>query len=92
MFGEQSLKLGKGVGIDINPKKVQAAQDAGLNVLLGDCTRLNEILSHQYDLALASHFLEHIPDQNNAMEGIKSALDVTTKAIFIQQPDFDGVE
>ena len=92
MFGEQSLKLGKGIGIDINQKKVQAAQDAGLNVMLGDCTKLNEILSHQYDFALASHFLEHLPDLLTATEVIDSALDVITKAMFIQQPAFDGMQ
>ena len=91
-FGANSLKLGNGFGIDINPKKVQAAQDAGLNVLLGDCTKLDEIVSHQYDFAFASHFLEHLPDLCTAKAVIKSAIKVTSKAIFIQQPAFDGLD
>lgn len=91
-FGENALKLGKGIGFDIDPKKVQAAKDAGLNVLLGDCTKLDEILSHQYDFALASHFLEHLPDLCTTKAVINSAIKVTSKAIFIKQPAFDGLD
>ena len=89
-FGEESLKLGKGLGIDFDAKKIQLAKQAGLNVQLGDCTSLNEIVSEKYDFTLTSHFLEHLPNLEIAKDVIYSAIDVTSKAIFIQQPAFDG--
>lgn len=46
-------------GLEIDPNAVKAARKQGLNVIEGDCRKLEQ-LSNGYDCVICSHVLEHV--------------------------------
>ena len=92
IFGKDTLRLGEGIGVDLDTSQIESARALGLNVIQADCCKLKSVFRDEVDFCLASHFLEHVQNLNTAHKIIYSALSITKKAVFIQQPSFDGMD
>jgi hypothetical protein len=91
-FAERAFGWQKGIGIDISEQKVKQAIALGRNVVCADATRLNEFVVGKCDFAIASHFLEHLPNIEVATKCLESVGGVINKWVYVQQPSFDHYE
>jgi hypothetical protein len=91
-FAERRLGWKKGIGIDISEQKVKQALALGRNVVCADATRLNDFVVGKCDFAIASHFLEHLPNIEVATKCLESVGAVINKWMYVQQPSFDHYE
>ena len=91
-FAERAFGWQKGIGIDISEQKVKQALALGRNVVCADATRLNDFVVGKCDFAIASHFLEHLPNIEVATKCIESVGAVINKWMYVQQPSFDNYE
>ena len=91
-FGKDRLGGRKGLGIDVDPAKVQAAQQDGFDVLLADASTLDPGQFEGVRFAIMSHFLEHLPTFALAKQIIGSTSRVVEDYIFIRQPYFEADE
>ncbi|MDT9302517.1 MAG: class I SAM-dependent methyltransferase [Limnospira sp. PMC 1281.21] len=78
----------KGLGIDIDPKKVAEAQAAGHNAVVFDINNIPEKKLVRF--TVLSHFLEHVPSENHVKAFVRKACQVSTDFVFIKQPYFDA--
>lgn len=78
---------GRGLGIDNSPRKVAAAQQAGVEVVLGDITTLPRRPLVRY--VSMCDFLEHLPDFDLVREMLRVAAAVATDFIYIKHPSFE---
>lgn len=88
-FGRDHLGGRHGLGIDIDPKKVQTSIDRGEDALVFDATEIGnyrDIVS----FGIMAHFLEHLPGLPLAMKCIESAVSIARDFVFIRQPWFDA--
>ena len=81
----------RGLGIDIDPKKVEAMRSLGHDCIVGDVTDL-DLPSKSVRFVTMSHFLEHLPDLAAVRKAVQSAAKVATHFLFIQGPFFDADE
>jgi hypothetical protein len=88
-FGIKILKGRKGLGIDIDPKKVASAKAAGYDAIKGDFCNL-DLPDGCVDFTILSHTLEHLPTLDCAKEAIKNAIRISRKFVFIRGPFFDA--
>ena len=79
---------GTGLGIDIEPRKVAAAREAGRLAFEGDATKLPAGLSVRF--VLMSDFLEHLPSLDVVEQVIGEAARVATDFLLIRHPSFEG--
>ena len=78
---------GRGLGIDVKPSKAQAANDAGVEVVLGDILALPRRPLVRY--VSMCDFLEHLPDDDLVREVLEVAAAVATDFIYIKHPSFE---
>jgi SAM-dependent methyltransferase len=83
----QELFGGRGVGIDIDERKIQAAQAAGLEVVKGDILKLPRDKCVRY--VCMDNFLEHLPDLAMVREMLRVAVAVATDFLYIVHPSFE---
>ena len=83
-------KLGgkKGLGIDIDKKKIEECKKNGHDAILYDLTKLPE--KKLVEFCILSHFLEHLSGREEASLMVRNACKVSKKFIYIQQPNFDS--
>lgn len=88
-----SKKLGgrRGLGIDIDPKKVEKAQKLNYKVMCADATSV-KLPRKCVKFCVMSHFLEHLPTLEKAKEAITNAINAAADFVFIQGPWFDSDE
>ena len=79
----------RGIGLDIDPRKVEAVRQAGFEGHVCDVTKISS-KNNSVRFVMMSHFLEHLPGRNDAVACIKSACDLSREFVFIQQPCFDA--
>jgi SAM-dependent methyltransferase len=79
---------GRGLGIDIDARKVAGARDAGFEVVHADATSLGVTKAVRYVAAM--DFLEHLPDVATARSVLRSATEAATDFLFIRHPSFEG--
>lgn len=89
-YGVRRFGGSRGLGVDLDEKKVRTATDAGIEAVVGDATRLN--LSKQVRFVSMLDFLEHLPDPETAERVIASAAEAATDFLFIRHPSFEGQE
>jgi hypothetical protein len=80
---------GKGLGIDIDPKKVQKAKDSGQDAVLANARQLS-FDNESFRYALFFDMLEHLPDQKMAGECLREVYRVVRDLIVITGPNFDN--
>lgn len=78
---------GRGLGIDIDKRKIAEAQAAGEPVVVGDILQLPRQKLVRY--VCMDNFLEHLPDFDTAQRMIEVAAAVATDFIFIAHPSFE---
>lgn len=78
----------KGIGLDIDPRKVATAKTKGKAAEVADVTKLGA--AQKVRFVSMSHFLEHLPGQQLAFSCIESACKIATGFVYIRQPWFDS--
>jgi SAM-dependent methyltransferase len=87
-FVKKVLPDATGCGIDIDPKKVEAARALGVEAVIAD---ILEIESRKLvEFVTMSHFLEHLDNPREAEKFIRKAVDISRSFVHIRQPFFDG--
>ncbi|MBW1859601.1 MAG: class I SAM-dependent methyltransferase [Deltaproteobacteria bacterium] len=90
-FARARLGGTKGVGIDIDPKKVEQMLQVGYDCIQGDITQL-DLPPNSVRFVTMSHVLEHLPDLGAVCKAIECAAKVASEFLFIQGPYFDADE
>ncbi|MCK6471061.1 MAG: glycosyltransferase [Planctomycetes bacterium] len=81
----------RGLGVDLDPNKVETMRRCGYDCIQADATKL-ELPPNAVKFVLMSHFLEHLPDLDSVRKSIRSAARVATDFIAIRGPYFDADE
>lgn len=78
----------KGLGIDIDPEKVEQARASGHQAI---CFNINELPARKIcRFVTMSHFLEHLHSLKDARAMISKALAISHEFVLIRQPWFDS--
>jgi|AACY02.2.fsa_nt_gi Methylase involved in ubiquinone/menaquinone biosynthesis len=80
---------GRGVGVDIDPAKVEATVKQGFDAMLGDATAL-QFADDTFRFALIFDVLEHMKDMDVALRIVREAYRVSREFVLIRGPNFDG--
>lgn len=88
-FAKKHFNAKRGLGLDINPEKVNRTLDLGYDAVEADVTQLSNI-NCIVDFVIMSHFLEHLPSYDITKSTITSAINISKSFVFIQQPFFDA--
>jgi hypothetical protein len=86
-YCQNVFDVDRGLGIDLNPRKVAAARAAGWDVVLGDARAIPEDASVQFVSML--DFLEHLPTFADVFETLAVARRIASEFIFIRHPSFE---
>ena len=78
----------RGMGIDINPHKIELAVDAGHDAIVYNILNLPSRKITRF--VTMCHFLEHLGSISDADEMIRKAIDIAEGFVFIRQPWFDA--
>jgi len=88
-LGFDSFGAKRGIGLDIDQRKVDQTIERGYEALCLDVTKLDkhdDIVS----FAILSHFLEHLPGYRMARKCITAAMAASRDFVLIKQPWFDS--
>jgi hypothetical protein len=78
----------RGLGIDIDSAKVEAAKGNGHEAIVFDILKLPE--RKLVDFVTMAHFLEHLPGVASARAMVAKAIGVSRNFVLIRQPWFDS--
>jgi hypothetical protein len=78
---------GRGMGVDIDAKKIAALRSKGLEGVVADATAL-DIPDNGVPFVIMFDFLEHLPSRATGKAIIKSAVRVASDFVLIRGPDF----
>jgi hypothetical protein len=78
----------RGLGIDIDQRKINKAREKGLNAINFDILTLPQEKVVRF--VTMSHFLEHLPSGRDAEAMIRRGIDVSREFVLIRQPWFDS--
>lgn len=84
-FGAQ-----RGLGIDLDPRKVQETRESGFDAIVADACRLE--LNNQVSFVTMLDFCEHLPDLESVREAISAAARIARDFLYIKHPSFEGQE
>lgn len=90
-FGKIAFDGKRGLGIDLNPNKVEIMKSQGLDAEIGDFTNL-PYPDKSFKFAILSHVLEHLPSLDHAKKALKEAMRLSTDFVFFQGPFFEADE
>lgn len=88
-FGCRKLGGVRGLGIDLDPVKVERMRSTGYACILGDVTAL-DLPAGSVRFVTMSHVLEHLPSLDAVGLALAEAARIATDFIFIQGPYFDA--
>lgn len=89
-FARERLGGTRGLGIDIDPRKVLQARNLGFDVLEADASTLDSDRFDGIRFVIMSHFLEHLPTFDLARRIMTSAINTASEFVFIRQPYFEA--
>lgn len=78
----------RGLGVDLDPGKVQQTLEAGYDAVVADATKLD--VENAVRFVSMMDFLEHLPGLDVIEASIERAASVATDFIFIRHPSFEG--
>lgn len=81
----------RGLGIELDPSRAQAALDAGFPVYTGDIATF-PTTGMRFRFAVCRHILEHMPNEYVVGFVLWRLAQVCTEFIYIEQPIFDDAE
>ena len=87
-FCQKRFGAGRGLGVDNDAAKVATARERGVEVVLGDATRLPAESSVRFVSMI--DFLEHLPDLRVVEDVLGSAAAAASDFLFIRHPSFEG--
>ncbi len=90
-FAKNHLFGHKGLGIDIDPKRVKIMKKAGYDCIVGDLTNL-KVPDKSVRFVKMAHILEHMEDVKNVQKVVSSAKKAATDFLVITGPFFDADE
>ena len=90
-FALRRLGGRKGLGVDLDPKKVAQMRSLGYDCVEADVTDLR-LRAGSVRFVTMSHMLEHLPDLDAVQRTIGTAARVSSDFLFIQGPYFDADE
>lgn len=88
-FGFERLGAVRGIGLDKDPRKVEATRSLGYEAVELDIAAL-QAYKNSVSFVLMFHFLEHLPGYRVARSCIVSGLAAARDYVFIKQPWFDS--
>lgn len=88
-FAMKKLGGKRGLGVNLNPKRVQFMQSKGFDCIEGDITKL-PFADDSVRFTVLSHILEHLPDQETVVTAIQEAIRVSKDFVFIQGPFYEA--
>jgi hypothetical protein len=87
-FAKEHLFGKKGLGIDLDPDRVEAMNKAGYDCMVGDITDL-KLPSNCVEFVKMAHILEHLPDIKGVEDAVACARKSATNFLVITGPFFD---
>src|SRR4051794_2951081 len=87
-FCEKRFQRGRGLGVDIDPAKVEAAAARGLDVVEADATSLE--LDDAVSFVSMMDFCEHLPGLDVVEAIIASAARAARDFVYIHHPSFEA--
>lgn len=87
-WARKKLGAKRGLGIDIDPKKLQLARENGHDAIYFNIDELPD--KKLVDFVLMSHVLEHLSGYRQCQTFVQRAAGVAKKFIYIVQPWFDS--
>lgn len=78
---------GRGLGIDIDRKKIARAQERGDDIVYGDITALPRRKTVRY--VFMDNFLEHLPDYDLVQTMLDVAAAVAEEFVYVRHPSFE---
>ena len=84
------FEAGEGMGVEIDPEKVKAAREGGVDVIRADATALE--VEDVVRFVSMMDFLEHLPDLDAVEATLRSAGRAASEFLFISHPSFEGEE
>lgn len=91
-FAANKLGGTRGVGLDIDPRKVAASQGRGFAAFQADATLLDPKQLGTVRFAVMANFLERLPNMGAAEKSIRTAVALANEFVLIRQPFFDADE
>lgn len=88
-FALAALGGRKGLGVDIDPRKVAEMRRLGYDCVEGDITDL-EIRDGSVRFVIMSHILEHLSDVEAVRRAVGTAARISRDFLYIQGPFFDA--
>ena len=82
------FKVRRGIGVDLDPDKVESARNAGFDAICADATELS--VENQVRFASMLDFLEHLPDLETVEAMLQFASKAASEFLFISHPSFEG--
>jgi hypothetical protein len=89
-YCRKRFEAGRGIGADLNERKVEQAKHAGFQAVRADAADLK--LQKRVRFVSMMQFLEHLPDLATVERVINSAAASATDFLFIHHPSFEGEE
>lgn len=80
---------GRGIGLDVDPKKVEKAQHKGLHAMVCDITQV-VLEAPEVRFVIASHFLEHLPGLADVKRCVRTACRLARDFVYLEFPYFDA--
>ena len=87
-YCEKRFGADRGIGLDIDPGKVEGARAAGHDAVVADVTELD--VHDQVRFVSMMDFLEHLPSLGTVEAVIEGAARLATDFLFIRHPSFEG--
>jgi SAM-dependent methyltransferase len=78
----------RGIGLDIDSRKVELARSAGHDAVVADVTQLE--LHDRVRFVSMMDFLEHLPSLATVEAVLEGAARIATDFLFIRHPSFEG--
>ncbi|QXD32530.1 hypothetical protein [Candidatus Pelagisphaera phototrophica] len=88
LYGKTFNAEGKGLGLDIDPNKVEQTIKSGFNAKVCDITNID--ISSKVRFTIMHHFSEHIPSIFDFTKIVQQAVKVSREFVIIRQPFFDA--
>lgn len=88
-FALRRFNARRGIGLDIDPKKVEKARARGAEAYVADATQV-ELPSKCVKFVVMSHFLEHLPESRLAAKCVKVAIAAASDFVLIRIPYYDA--
>lgn len=88
-FVQEKLGGKRGIGLDIDPAKIEISRQEGIEAYVQDVTKL-ALVGNSVRMVMISHFLEHLPSHATAARALLSAFAAARSYVIVRHPYFDA--